>query len=74
MKKVKFNHERIKEIARKKKIVLKSMYEAIGVSRQHFDHMLKNETLSASKLAIVCEILDCLPNDLYIINEDITLE
>lgn len=74
MKKVEFNYEKIKEIAKRKKIVLKTIYDKLEVSRQHFDHMLKTGTLSAVKIAIVCEVLDCLPNDFYSINEDITLE
>jgi DNA-binding Xre family transcriptional regulator len=74
MKKVEFNYELIKQIARNKKIVLKTIYDKMGISRQHFDHVLKTGSLSAVKIAIICEILDCTPNDFFTINEDFELK
>ena len=65
MKEIKFNSEKIKQVARRKKILLKEMYQALDISRQHFDHLLKGETLSVAKLAVICQILDCTPNDFY---------
>jgi DNA-binding Xre family transcriptional regulator len=69
MKKITLNPDKIKSLAKKKKILLMEIYQALGVSRQHFSHMLKTDKLTASKIAQVCEILDCVPNDLFDIEE-----
>ena len=65
MKIIKFNKEQIKHLARKNDIQIKELSTAIGVSRQHFDHLIKGGTLSVTKLSIICEMLDCTPNDIF---------
>jgi len=65
MKIIKFNKDQIKHLARKKDIQIKELSKSVGVSRQHFDHLIKGGTFSVEKLAIICEVLDCTPNDFF---------
>lgn len=50
------------------------LYKQLGMSYQNFSKMVNNETKSIryENIEVICQLLDCTPNDLFIISEDIS--
>ena len=48
------------------------LWNQLNMSYQNFDRMIKNQTSSIKyeNLELLCEILDCTPNDLFEFTED----
>lgn len=48
------------------------LWNQLNISYQNFDRMIKNQTSSIKykNLELLCEILDCTPNDLFEFTED----
>ncbi len=46
------------------------LYKQLGMSYQNFNKMVKNETSSIqiARIEILCQLLDCTPNELFIID------
>lgn len=49
------------------------LYKQLGMSWQNFMHMMNNETKSIQykNIETMCLLLNCTPNDLFEINEDL---
>lgn len=48
------------------------LYKQLGMSYQNFNKMVNNETKSIryENIETLCLLLECTPNDLFIITED----
>ena len=48
------------------------LYKQLGMSYQNFNKMVNNETKSIryENIETICLLLDCTPNDLFVITED----
>lgn len=48
------------------------LYKQLGMSYQNFSRMVNNETKSIryENIETICLLLDCTPNDLFVITED----
>ena len=48
------------------------LYKQLGMSYQNFSKMIHNETKSIryDNIEAMCFLLDCTPNDLFLITED----
>ena len=48
------------------------LYKQLGMSYQNFSRMVNNETKSIryENIETLCLLLDCTPNDLFVITED----
>ncbi len=48
------------------------LYKQLGMSYQNFSRMINNETKSIryENIETICLLLDCTPNDLFVITED----
>ncbi len=48
------------------------LYKQLGMSYQNFSKMVNNQTKSIryENIETLCLLLNCTPNDLFIINED----
>ena len=48
------------------------LYKQLGMSYQNFSRMVNNETKSIryENIEVMCLLLNCTPNDLFIITED----
>ena len=48
------------------------LYIQLGMSYQNFNKMVNNETKSIryETLSLLCQILECTPNDLFAVTED----
>ena len=48
------------------------LYKQLGMSYQNFNKMIHNETKSIryDNIEAMCFLLDCTPNDLFLITED----
>jgi putative transcriptional regulator len=59
---------RVLEILKEKKKTKYWLYNQMGLSYQNFNKMVNNQTSSIkfSNIEILCEILSCTPNDLFI--------
>ena len=46
------------------------LYKQLGMSYQNFSRMVNNQTSSIKleRVETLCQLLDCTPNDLFIIN------
>ena len=63
---------RAAEILREKGKTNYWLYKQMGMSYQNFTRMIKNETKSIqySNIEALCTILECKPNDLFIIEDE----
>ena len=63
---------RVLEILKEKNKTKYWLWNQMNMSYQNFDKMIKNQTKSIKfdNLELLCEILDCNPNDLFEITED----
>ena len=50
------------------------LYKQLNMSYQNFSKMVNNETKSIKyeNIEIMCQVLDCTPNDLLIITNDVS--
>lgn len=48
------------------------LYKQLGMSWQNFSRMVNNQTKSIryENIETICLLLDCTPNDLFLITED----
>jgi len=48
------------------------LYKQLGMSYQNFNRMVNNQTRSVSyeNIEAMCLLLNCTPNDLFVITED----
>ena len=48
------------------------LYKQLGMSYQNFNHMVQNRTKSIryETLETMCQVLNCTPNDLFVIDWD----
>ena len=48
------------------------LYKQLGMSYQNFNKMVNNETASIryENIEILCQLLDCTPNDLFLFQEE----
>ena len=48
------------------------LYKQLGMSYQNFNKMVNNETkgIRYETLSLLCQILECTPNDLFAVTED----
>ena len=48
------------------------LYKQIGMSYQNFDRMYNNKTKSIrfENIEILCQLLECTPNDLFLMEEE----
>ena len=48
------------------------LYKQLGMSYQNFNRMVNNETKSIQydNIEVMCQLLNCTPNDLLIITEE----
>lgn len=46
------------------------LYKQLGMSYQNFNRMVRNETRSIryERIETLCQILECTPNDLFVID------
>ena len=60
---------RVLEILKEKNKTKYWLYNQMNMSYQNFNKMVNNETMSIkySNLELLCEILECTPDDLFII-------
>ena len=65
METITFNYEKIKHLAKQKKIANKSIYEMLSMSKQNFDYLLKTGNLQCHNLAKICTLLECKPDAFF---------
>lgn len=48
------------------------LYKQLGMSYQNFNNMVNNQTKSIryENIEVICQLLECTPNDLFEITED----
>lgn len=48
------------------------LYKQLGMSYQNFNKMVNNETKSIryDNIEVMCQLLECTPNELFLITED----
>lgn len=65
---------KVKEILEKQGKTKYWLYKQLGMSYQNFSKMINNETKSIrySNIEIMCQLLECTPNDLFEITENTT--
>ena len=58
---------RVKEILEEKGKTKYWLYNQMNLSYQNFNRMINNETkaMKYDNLELLCEILDCTPNDIF---------
>lgn len=63
---------RVLEILKSKEKTKYWLYNQLNMSYQNFNKMVNNETKSIryETLSLLCEILECTPNDLFAVTED----
>ena len=63
---------RIKEILAEKNKTKYWLYNQMNLSYQNFNRMINNETkaIKYENLELLCEILNCTPNDIFEISQD----
>ena len=63
---------RIKEILAEKNKTKYWLYNQMNLSYQNFNRMINNETkaMKYENLELLCEILNCTPNDIFEISQD----
>ena len=52
------------------------LYKQLGMSYQNFNRMINNQTKSIQyeNIDAMCQILECTPNDLFIITDELPSE
>ena len=63
---------RVLDILKSKEKTKYWLYNQLNMSYQNFNKMVNNETKSIryETLSLLCEILECTPNDLFAVTED----
>ena len=65
---------KVKEILEEQGKTKYWLYKQLGMSYQNFSKMINNQTKSIqySNIEIMCQLLNCTPNDLFEITDNIT--
>ena len=63
---------RVLEILKEKNKTKYWLYNQMNLSYQNFNRMINNETkaIKYENLALLCEILECTPNEIFEITEE----
>lgn len=62
----------VHELLKKRGLTQYYLYKQLGMSYQNFKRMLDNKTKSIQykNIEIMCRVLECTPNELFIITDD----